>query len=209
MLTFREIITNGRFKSDSYITLKKPDFFFGDAIAEDDRILYDRDYKWLCQIGDRRLFLPNIERMYPLAYLQHMSVRHVIEWNLSKSISDESLDKLDSNKSYIAGHGRDVFGLHPRLVRVEYPTGNTPQLATTFINQFLKMRGDFPTDFRPLGWVHSSDKSWWGKMVGFILTKLEDLLKQVGLYQFVRAIQYGIPQSTHLFFTVSWSTTIS
>ena len=75
MLTFREIMINGRFESDTRITLKKPDFFFGDAIAKDDRILYDRDYKWLHQIGDMRFFLPNMERMYPLAYLQHMSIR--------------------------------------------------------------------------------------------------------------------------------------
>jgi len=63
MLTFREIITNGWFESDTRIVLKKPDFFFGDAITEDDRVLYDRDYKWLRQIGDRRFFLPNMERM--------------------------------------------------------------------------------------------------------------------------------------------------
>jgi len=41
----REIITNGRFESDTRVTSKKPDIFFSDAIAEDDRILYDRDYK--------------------------------------------------------------------------------------------------------------------------------------------------------------------
>ena len=43
--------------------------FFGDAIAEDDKILYYGDYKWLCQIGDKKFFLPNVKRMYPLAYL--------------------------------------------------------------------------------------------------------------------------------------------
>ena len=92
------------------------------------------------------------------------------------------------NEAYSAGHGRDMLGLQPRLVRAEYPMRETPQLATTFINQFLKVRGNFPIDFRPVGWVHFSDKSWWGKMVDFVLTKLEDLLKQVGLYQAVRVI---------------------
>jgi len=67
MLTFREIMTNRLFESDTRVVLKKPDFFFGDAITEEDRALYDRDYKWLRQIGDRRFFLPNMERMYPLA----------------------------------------------------------------------------------------------------------------------------------------------
>jgi len=96
-----------------------------------------------------------MERMYPLAYLEHTSVRRVMEWDLSKSISGVSLGKLGANEAYSAGHGKDVFGLHPRLVRAEYPIGETPQLATTFINQFLKVTGDFPTDFHLLGWVHS------------------------------------------------------
>ena len=169
MLTFREIMTNGRFESDTRIALKKPDFFFGDAITEHDRVLYDRDYKWLRQIGDMRFFLSNMERMYPFAYLQHTSIRRTMEWDLSKSISVMSLGKVGVNEAYPAGHGRDIFGLHPGLISAEYPTGETPQLAATFINQFLKVRGDFPTDFRPLGWVHSTDKSWWGRMLALFL----------------------------------------
>jgi len=71
-------------------------------------------------------------------------------------------------------------------------------LTATFINQFLKVRDDFPTDFRPLRWVPSIDRSWWGKMVGFVLTELGDLLKQARLFH--RAIQYGLPQSSHHFY---------
>jgi len=110
-----------------------------------------------------------MERMYPLAYLQHTLVRRVMEWDFSKSISDMALGKLGANEAYPTGHEKDVFELYPRLVRAEYPTGETPHLATTFINQFLKVRGDFPTDFRPLGWVHSTDKSWWGRMLALFL----------------------------------------
>ena len=61
-----------------------------------------------------------------------------------------SLDKLGAKEAYPAGHGKDVFGLYPELVRAEYPKGETPQLATTFINQFLKVRGDFSTLVGPL-----------------------------------------------------------
>ena len=91
-----------------------------------------------------------------------------------------SLGRLGAKEAYSAGHGKDVFGLFSRPVRAEYPKGETPQLATTFINQFLKVRGDFPIDFRPLGWVHSTNKSWWGRMVGFVLIELGALLQQVG-----------------------------
>ena len=109
---------------------------------------------------------------------------------------------LGARKVHPAGHGKEVFGLFPGLLRSEYPVGETPQLSTTFINQFMKVRGDFPVDFRPLGWVHSSDKAWWGKMVGFVLAELEGLLDQVRLYQAVRAVQYGIPQSSHNFYGI-------
>jgi len=41
-----------------------------------------------------------------------------------------------------------------------------------------------------------------GQNNGFGLTELEDLLKQVGLYQTVKTIQYGISQSFHHFYGV-------
>ena len=66
----------------------------------------------------------------------------------------------------------------------------------------MKVRGDFPVDFRPLGWVHSYDRSWWGKMVGFVLVELGALLEQVGLYHSIRAVQYGLLQSSHNFYGI-------
>ena len=65
MLTLQEIISDSQFESDSHALLSKPDFFFGDSIEEDEAALYDGDYIWLRQIGNRRFFLLNMERMYP------------------------------------------------------------------------------------------------------------------------------------------------
>ena len=113
-----------------------------------------------------------------------------------------SLGRLSAKEVHSAGHGKDVFGLFPGLVRPEYLKGETLQLAATFINQFLKVRGDFPIDFHLLGWVNSTDKSWWGRMVGFVLVELRDLLQQVGLYHSVRATQYCLPQSSHNFYGI-------
>jgi len=200
VLTLRKIIFDGLFESDSRALLRKPDFFFGDPITEEDKILCDEDYKWLRQIGNRRFFLPNMERIYPLSFVQHMSVHCAMEWDLFKFISGVSLSKLGAKEAHSAGHEKNVFGLFFGLVRAEYPKEETPKLATTFINQFLKVRGDFFTDFHLLGWVHSTDKSWWSRMVGFVLTELGDLLKPVGLYHSVRAVQYGLPQSSHNFY---------
>ena len=135
IVTFREIISDGLFETDSRTLLRKSAFLFGDAIDENDKILHDGDYKWLRQIGDRRFFLPNMERMYPLSYLQYLSVHCTMEWDLSRFVSNVSLGKLGAKEVYSAGHGKDIFGLFPELVRPEYPKGETPQLGATFINQ--------------------------------------------------------------------------
>ena len=73
-------------------------FLFGDAIDEDDRILHDGDYKWLRQIGDRKFFLPNMERMYPLSYLQQMSVHRAMDRDLSHFVSGVSLGRLGAKE---------------------------------------------------------------------------------------------------------------
>ena len=117
MLTLREIISDGLFELDSRALQRKLGIFFGDAVTEDDRILCDGDYKWLCQIGNRKFFLPNMERMYPLFFLQYMSVHHVIEWDLSRFFSGVSHGRLGVKEAYLAGHGKDVFGLLSELVR--------------------------------------------------------------------------------------------
>jgi len=76
---------------------------------------------------------------------------------------------------------------------VEYLVGETLHQAAMFINQFIAVKGDFPKGkFRALGWVHSSDKDWWLRMVGFVLEDLREELIQTNLYATVRAVQYGI-----------------
>ena len=67
-----------------------------------------------------------MERMYPLSYLQHMSVHRAMEWDLSQFVSGVSLSKLGAKEAYPTGHGKDVFSLFPGLVRAEYPKGETP-----------------------------------------------------------------------------------
>ena len=83
----------------------------------------DGDYKWLRQIGNRKFFLPNMERMYPLSYLQHMSIYRAMEWELARSVPSVSLGILGARKVHSGGHGEEVFGLFPGLLRSEYPVG--------------------------------------------------------------------------------------
>ena len=75
-----------------------------------------------------------------------------------KPISGVILGKISAQEAFTVGHGRDVLGLHPGLVKVEYPTGETPQLVVTFIRQFLDVRGDFPLEFHAFEWIHSMTK---------------------------------------------------
>ena len=122
-------------------------------------------------------------------------------------VSGVSLGRLGAKEIHSAGHGKEVFGLFSGLVRSEYSRGETPQLGTTFINQFMRVRGDFPVDFRPLGWVHSSNRSWWGKMVGFVLVKLGALLEQVRLYHSIRLCSMA-SRKAPIISMASWSTII-
>jgi len=130
----------------------------------------------------QRFFLLNIERVYPLAYLQHMSVCQTMDWELVKPISRVTLDKIGAREAFTVSHGRDVLGVQPDLVRAEYPIGETPYLAATFIRQFLYVRGDFPLEFHAIGWIHSTEKHGGGRMVEFALAEFEELLLQAGLY---------------------------
>ena len=61
MQTLREILSDGQFESDSRTLIRKPAFFFGDSIEEDETVLYDGNYKWLRRIGDRKFFLANMD----------------------------------------------------------------------------------------------------------------------------------------------------
>jgi len=63
-----------------------------------------------------------MERMFSLSYLQHISVRRLMDWELTKSLSGVSLGKISANAAYPVGHGREVIELQPELVRSEYPT---------------------------------------------------------------------------------------
>ena len=73
-LTLREILSDGRLEFEDRKLLRKPAFFFGDSIEEEDENLYDRDYKWLLQIGNQHFFLPNMEHIFSLSYLQSISL---------------------------------------------------------------------------------------------------------------------------------------
>ena len=166
-------------------------------------MMLDGSYKWLHRLVEHRCFLPDIERMLSLSFIQPMSLHRSMEWDLTEEQSEVSLKQIFHHMAVPVDHDKNVVGLLPSSSEAEYPVGETPHLASMFINQFMDVKSDFPPgEFRALRWVHSSDKYWWSKMVGFVLEDLKDELLQTGLYTTVRVVQYGIPQSIHHFFAM-------
>ena len=109
-----------------------------------------------------------------------------MEWDLIEDQSRVSLERISHYTIVPTGHDRNVIGLLPGLLKAEYLVGETPHQAAMFINQFMVVKGDFPKgEFQALGWVHSSDKYWWSRMVGFVLEDLKDELLQIILYTVV------------------------
>ena len=118
-LTLREILSEGRLEPKDRILLRTPAFFFGDSIKEYDEDLYDGEYKWLCQIGNRRFFLPNMEQMFPLSYLQSMLLHKQMDWDLTWLQSEVSIERIFNHGAFPVGHSRDMIGLLPGLVGQE------------------------------------------------------------------------------------------
>ena len=78
---------------------------------------------------------------------------------LTKSLSGFSLWKIGNNTPYLACHGKEMAKLQPGSLRAKYPTGETPQRAITFINQFVTVKGNFPSgEFRAIRLIHSTEK---------------------------------------------------
>jgi len=88
-------------------------------------------------------------------------------------------------------------------MKQEFPTGENPKQAVTFISRFIEVKGKFSqSDFWAQGWVYSTKTSWWEKMVCFVLKELEEPLLQCRLYHAIRIVCYGITLSHYNFFTM-------
>jgi len=59
------------------------------------------------------------------------------------------------------GPSRPVIGLDPSLISKDVLAAENPMMTQTFLNQFIKADGNYPTmDFRTNGLVHSTKKQW-------------------------------------------------
>ena len=78
----------------------------------------------------------------------------MMDWDLVKPYSGVSLGKIGAHGAYTVGHRRCVLGLHPNLVRTEYPKGETPSLEPPSFNNSWRWGVTSLLNFvRPAGFI--------------------------------------------------------
>jgi len=64
--------------------------------------------------------------------------------------------------------------------------GKILAMARTFLNYFIKDKGDYPgRDFWSPGWIHSSKKQWWSQIHELHTDEFEIMLMWLELYKVV------------------------
>ena len=64
-----------------------------------------------------------------------------------------------------SGPPRPMISLYSSLVRKDVSVGENPAMARTFLNQFVKVDGNYPVvDFRASGRVYSMKWQWWSQL---------------------------------------------
>ena len=98
---------------------------------------------------------------------------------------------------------RSVIGLHSSNIGREVPVREIPAQFLTFLNQFLKVGGNYPaTYFRTLGWVFFFKEAWWSSLMMYVLEVFEVDFKRLGLYEVVRATCFKIIISIPTFYAI-------
>lgn len=81
-MTLRELITDAPLERSNRHLLKKSAFLFGDRVIVSDEALYVNEHEWFREVEGVRMFLPDMAKSYPLAYLQKLSVPCLMNLNM-------------------------------------------------------------------------------------------------------------------------------
>ena len=77
-----------------------------------------------------------------------------MEWDISQCVPEITLGDFGFQKvNRYDSHDRSAVGLFPVSRKSDVPVGEIPQLAATFLNSFMEVEGDYPTEFRAHGWI--------------------------------------------------------
>lgn len=69
------------------------------------------------------MFLPDIERSYPLAYHQKLLVPRIMDWNVTREQDGVSVGNFGTISAYQDGRSRFITGLLPDRFSKDYPLG--------------------------------------------------------------------------------------
>lgn len=194
-------MTDATFGREEGRKMRKPSFLFGDKMKLPEDCLFNGNYKWLRLIGGEHILFPNMERSHPLSYLQASSIPTKMDWQLTKPQDGVLLRSFGVTSAFSTNTGKHIIGLLLGSLKKEQPVRETYITASTFLNCFVIVHGEFPyQDFRLLGWAHSSEKAWWSALIAFVFKKFESQLKRI-VYQAIQAVQHGILSSCFNFFS--------
>lgn len=77
-------MTDTSFEAVNREVLVKLTFLFGDKVLSLDEILFEEESKWLHKVGNLLMFFPDMERSYPLAYLQRLLASRQLDWDITQ-----------------------------------------------------------------------------------------------------------------------------
>ena len=84
-----------------------------------------------------------------------------MKWSMTRSTNLVHVGILTLNGYNHSGSPRAILDLYPERISQDIPVGENPVMAQTFLNQFVKVQGNYPArDFRAPGWVHLAQKPW-------------------------------------------------
>jgi len=127
--------------------------------------------------GDR-YYLPESKRHYPMSFFQLVTMLRVMTWGVSWCIESVHVGVLTLGAFTRSGPLRSVIDLHPGHVSREVPMEENPAQVSTFLNRFVKVRGNYlAADFRTPGWVCSSKQAWWISLTMYVLEVFNTNLK--------------------------------
>src|SRR3954471_10343646 len=95
----RRIISNAKLFSSKGLELQKPDFLYGDAIADQDTVMSRDRSPWLKLVTGRIMLLPAMPRRYSLLELGQMSVPRLMAEELTPTIDKAIVGRRNRGQS--------------------------------------------------------------------------------------------------------------
>lgn len=129
------------------------------------------------------------DRSYPLVYIQKLSVPRYMNWNFTKGQDGVVVGNFGTLNAYQDSPNLFITGLLLGRFNKDYPIGEVPCRANTFLNKFLSAKRQYlAQNFRIPDWIHSTENIWWSYKIDFMLSTLGDILKEFGFYGAIKNV---------------------